>query len=68
MPAITVRMSDEDMDLLRRQAAAEHRSMNDVAVLAIRDRHDRTVRQLDDREAIARLIDRHAGTLDRLAE
>ncbi len=67
MPAVTVRMSDEDMDLLRRQAALEDRFMNDVAVLAIRERAARRVRTESDREAIRRGIVQNGPLLDLLA-
>lgn len=68
MPAVTVRMGDDDMALLRQQALDEDRSMNDVAIMAIRDRAVRHGRTQSDREAIARLVQRHRDTLDRLAQ
>lgn len=38
MPTLTLRLDDETLSVLREQAQLEHRSMNDVTVLAIRDR------------------------------
>jgi uncharacterized protein (DUF1778 family) len=67
MMALTLRLSDEDTALLRAQAAIEERSMNDVAILAIRERAVRHDRAETDRGAVARLIERHAGTLELLA-
>lgn len=67
MAAMTVRMTDEETELLRQQAALEQRSMNDVVVLAIRDRAVRHQRVESDREAIARAIEQHRQTLDLLA-
>ncbi|WP_421735439.1 DUF1778 domain-containing protein [Cellulomonas sp.] len=66
--ALTLRLSDEDTQLLREQAELEHRSMNDVVVLAIRDRAARHVRAESDRDAIARLIERDRALLDLLAQ
>ena len=65
--ALTLRLSDEDTQLLRDQAALEHRSMNDVVVLAIRDRAARHLRAESDREAIARLVERDRALLGLLA-
>ena len=42
--AFVVKLSPEDTEALREQAAREHRSMHEVAVLAIKDRIDRNRR------------------------
>lgn len=42
--AFVVKLSPEDTEGLREQAAREHRSMHEVAVLAIKDRIDRNRR------------------------
>jgi uncharacterized protein (DUF1778 family) len=68
MMAFTLRLSGEDATLLRHQAALEERSMNDVVALAVRERAVRRDRAETDREAVARLIERHAGTLELLAQ
>jgi predicted transcriptional regulator len=42
--AFVVKLSPEDTEALREQAAREHRSMHEVAVLAIKERIDRNRR------------------------
>ncbi|MGY4644769.1 ribbon-helix-helix protein, CopG family [Cellulomonas sp. URHB0016] len=66
--AMTLRLSEEEAAILRDLAEAEHRSMNDVVVLAIRDRAARRVGREASTEAIARLIERDRDLLDRLAK
>jgi hypothetical protein len=68
MAAVTVRMSDEDLLVLRDQAEREDRSMNDVAVLAIRERAARSVRVESDQEAIRRAIAENGPLLELLAQ
>jgi uncharacterized protein (DUF1778 family) len=64
--AMTLRLTDEETDLLRRRAEHEHRSMQDVARQAIRDYVERTSK----RELLDRVLDeelpRYAEALDRL--
>ncbi|PZF85255.1 DUF6290 family protein [Jiangella anatolica] len=66
--AMTLRLTDEETEALRRQAEREHRSMHEVVRLALVDR----IEQGDRSEHIKRLAnevkDRHAGLLARLAE
>lgn len=66
--AMTLRLTEEETEALRRQAEREHRSMQEEARLAIREhiaRADRS-RRLD--EITREGIERHAGLLARLAE
>jgi hypothetical protein len=66
--AFVVRLSAEESEDLREQAAREHRSMHEVAVLAIRARiaADRRTAILDDLFDSAASED--AELLDRLAQ
>ena len=65
--AFVVKLSPEDTDALREQAAREHRSMHEVAVLAIKSRIDAAHRA----EVIDGLFDaaadEDAELLDRLS-
>ena len=65
--AFVVRLSPEDTEALREQAAREHRSMHEVAVLAIKSRvnGDRRAAVLD--ELFDRTAAHDAELLDRLA-
>ena len=64
--AMTLRLSDEEADALRRRADREGRSMQDVARAAVRDYVDRSSR----RDLIDRVLDeelpRYTEALDRL--
>jgi hypothetical protein len=66
--AFVVKLSREDTEALRAQAAREHRSMHEVAVLAIQARiaADRRAAVLDDLYDAAAVED--AELLDRLAK
>lgn len=66
--AFVVKLSPEDTEALREQAAREHRSMHEVAVLAIKSRinGDRRAAVLDDLFDQAAVED--AELLDRLAQ
>lgn len=65
---MTLRLSDQEADALRRQATREGRSMQDVARAAIREYVDRTSR----RELLDQVLDeelpRYAEALRRLGE
>jgi predicted transcriptional regulator len=65
---MTLRLTDDEMEALRRQAQREGRSMQDVARDAVRDCIERTSR----REDVDRVLDddlpRYGETLRRLAE
>jgi uncharacterized protein (DUF1778 family) len=66
--AMTLRLTDDETALLRRQAEIEGRSMQDVVRLAIRERiarHEHTERV---RAAAGRVAERHAEILDRLKD
>jgi plasmid stability protein len=66
--ALNLRLSDEDMERLRAQAAREHRSMNEVVRLAVLSR----IEDAERRERVLALTDQvmseHAYTLERLKD
>ena len=66
--AMTLRLSDDETEALRRQARREDRSMQDVARQAVRDYIERASR----RELLDRVLDqdlpRYAEALRRLGE
>jgi hypothetical protein len=65
---MTLRLTPEETDALRRRAAVEGRSMQEVARAAVRDYVERTSR----RELLDRVLDeelpRFAEALDRLGQ
>ena len=66
--AMTLRLDEQETDALRRRAAREGRSMQDVARQAVRDYIDRTSKRelLDD--VLGEEIPRYAEALRRLGE
>jgi len=62
--AMTLRLTDEETELLRRTAEAEDRSMQDVAREAIRLYTSRHQARRD--EVLARIVAEDADLLDRL--
>jgi predicted transcriptional regulator len=66
--AMTLRLTDQEADALRRRAELEGRSMQDVARQAVRDYIERTSK----RELIDRVLDeelpRYAEALERLGQ
>jgi predicted transcriptional regulator len=64
--AMTLRLTDEETEALRRRAEREHRSMQDVARQAVREYVERTSK----RELLDGILDeelpRYAEALDRL--
>jgi predicted transcriptional regulator len=66
--AMTLRLTDEESDALRRRAEREGRSMQEVAREAVRDYIDRTSR----RELLDRVLDedlpRYSEALERLGQ
>ncbi|MEA2299299.1 MAG: hypothetical protein QOF77_2235 [Solirubrobacteraceae bacterium] len=66
--AMTLRLTDAELDALRRRARREGRSMQEVAREAVRDYIDRTSR----RELLDQVLDeelpRYAEALERLGE
>jgi len=63
-----IRLSDEEHEELRQLAEAEHRSMQDVAKLAIRERATRSHRRSAVHDALTEIIERDAELLRRLAQ
>jgi hypothetical protein len=66
--AMTLRLTEEETEVLRRQAEREHRSMQEVARLAILERAERSNRDQHVRDLARVVKDRHAELLARLAE
>jgi predicted transcriptional regulator len=68
MAAMTLRLTDDEADALRRRAELEQRSMQDVARQAVRDYIERTSR----RELLDRVLDEvlpeYAEALERLGQ
>lgn len=66
--AFVVKLSPENTEALREQASREHRSMHEVAVLAIKDRvaRDRRAAILD--ELFDQVATEDAELLDRLSK
>jgi predicted transcriptional regulator len=64
--AMTLRLSDEETALLRRQAEREGRSMHEVVRLAIRERIDRQDHADRVRRSARRVATQHREVLDRL--
>ncbi|QDP95708.1 ribbon-helix-helix protein, CopG family [Microlunatus elymi] len=62
-----VRLTDEEHEALTELAATEHRSMQDVVRLAIKDRVEQSERRTEVRATLSEIIDRDAELLDRLA-
>ncbi len=66
--AMTLRLTDEETEALRAQAAREQRSMQDVARGAIREYIDRTSKRELINRALDRQLPRYADALRRLGE
>jgi len=66
--AMTLRLSDDETDALRRRAAREGRSMQDVARSAVREYIDRTSRHELLDEVLDEQLPRYAEALRRLGE
>lgn len=66
--AMTLRLTDEEMEKLREQAELEHRSMHEVVRLAVRDRIERSEHRRRVRAAIARVVEEDREILDALRE
>ncbi len=66
--AMTLRLSDEETDALRRRAEREGRSMQEVARAAVREYIDRTSRQELLDEVLDEELPRFAEALRRLGE
>jgi len=66
--AMTLRLNDEETAALKRQAESEHRSMQEVARLAISERVNRSERSNLMREIASEILVRDAQALKRLGE
>jgi predicted transcriptional regulator len=66
--AMTLRLTDDEADALRRRAQREGRSMQDVARAAVREYIDRTSRQELLDEVLDEELPRFAEALRRLGE
>lgn len=67
MPTLTLRLDDETLAALRKQAEIEHRSMNDVTVLAIQDRAAAVTRRAERKAIIGDLLEGNRELLDKLS-
>lgn len=68
MTAMNLRLSDEEFTELRELATGEHRSMNEVARLAIQDRLKRNRRHAEVQRAVDEIIEERQELLDRLSD
>jgi len=66
--AMTLRLTDDDAEALRAQAAAEGRSMQDVAKSAVREYVDRRARRARLDEVLDAELPRYADALERLGQ
>lgn len=66
--AMTLRLTEEETEALRRQAEREHRSMQEVARLAVLDRIGRSERAALMRDIADEIMVRDAEALRRLGE
>ena len=66
--AMTLRLTEDETDALRRRAEREGRSMQDVARAAVRDYIDRTSRRELLDEVLDEQLPRYAEALRRLGE
>lgn len=66
--AMTLRLTDDEADALRRRAEREGRSMQDVAREAVRDYVERTSRRELIDEVLDEELPRYAEALRRLGE
>ena len=65
---MTLRTSEEQTEALRRQAVAEGRSMQAVALSAIDEYIDRRAHQSDVKAVLDKVIEREQSVLRRLAD
>lgn len=65
--AMTLRLDEQDADALRRRAAREGRSMQEVARQAVREYIERTSRRELLDEVLDEQLPRYAEALERLA-
>ena len=65
---MTLRTSDEQTEAMRRQARAEGRSMQAVALSAIDEYIERRAHQTEVKAVLDKVIERERGVLRRLAD
>lgn len=65
---MTLRTSDEQTEALRRQAAAEGRSMQAIALSAIDEYIERRTHKAKVADALQRVVREEAGVLERLKD
>lgn len=65
--AMTLRLSDEETEILRALAEREERSMHEVVRLAVLDRAERTAKAGEIDALLERATTRYADLLDRLS-
>jgi hypothetical protein len=66
--ALNLRLTPEEMERLRAQAAREHRSMNEVARLAVLSRIDDAERRARVLALTDQVMSEHAHTIERLRD
>ena len=66
--AMTLRLTDEETEALRRRAERENRSMQEVARQAVRDYIDRTSRRELIDQVLDEVLPQYAEALDRLGQ
>ena len=66
--AMTLRLTDEETDILRALAEREHRSMQEVVRLAVLDRAARAGHETERDEVLDWAEDRYAALLERLSQ
>lgn len=66
--AMTLRLTEEETEALRRQAERDHRSMQEVVRLAVLDRISKSERTALMRDIADEIMERDAEALRRLAE
>jgi uncharacterized protein (DUF1778 family) len=64
---LTLRLDEETLAVLRKQAEIEHRSMNDVTVLAIQERAASVARRSERSTIIRDLVKQNTELLERLS-
>jgi predicted transcriptional regulator len=65
---MTLRLTEDETEALRRQAEAEHRSMQDVARAAVREYVDRRSLRVRVEQALDVLTPQYADLLERLGK
>ena len=66
--AMTLRLTDEETDILRALAEREHRSMQEVVRLAVLDRAARAGHEVERDDVLDWAEDRYAALLERLSQ